>query len=744
MRSTFSLLFSLALAVSFGQSTTITGFTSASVEEQLAAEAKFDSFLKADNLKQWMKRLSARPHHLGSAYDKQNAEFIRDLFTGWGYDTRIETYQVLFPTPKVRLLELIAPAKFKAKLHEPSLKEDATSGQVREQLPTYNAYSADGDVTGELVFVNYGVPEDYKALKRMGIDVKGKIVIAKYGQSWRGIKPKVAQEHGAIGCLIYSDPSGDGYTQGDTYPTGSFKGKDGVQRGSVMDMPNYPGDPLTPGIGATKNADRINREDATNLLKIPVQPISYADAQPLLAALSGPVAPPGWSGTLPITYHVGPGAARVHLKLEFEWKLVDCHNVIATLTGSEWPDEWVIRGNHHDAWVNGATDPVSGMVSVLEEARAVSELVKTGWRPKRTLVYCAWDGEEQGLIGSTEWVEDHAGELVEKAVVYVNTDGNERGFIFAAGSHTLEPLMDEISKEILDPQTGISVLERSRSQQIVNAANTEARRKIVDKMSLTLDALGSGSDYSPFIQHLGVPSLNLGFSGEGSGGEYHSIYDSFDHYVRFKDPTFEYGVVLVKVAGRATLRMANAEVLPFDFRSFYNTLRDYVDNVSKLLDDMREATRVENQMIREKRFTYAADPTKTYVAPDPKVEVPFLNFSGLNNAMADLETATKQFAELRAGNTKPNTNLTTLNKMLFQAEQKLIVNEGLPLRPWFRHTIYAPGLYTGYGVKTLPGIREAIEERRWTEAQEQIGIVSKAIGDYTAVVSAASKMLMMR
>jgi N-acetylated-alpha-linked acidic dipeptidase len=744
MRSTFTLLFSLALSVSFAQPSTITGFTPASVQEQLAAEAKFDTFLKADNLRQWMKRLSARPHHLGSPYDKQNAEFIRDLFASWGYDTRIETYQVLFPTPKVRLLELLSPAKFKAKLQEPSLKEDATSGQVREQLPTYNAFSADGDVTGELVFVNYGVPEDYEQLARMGIDVKGKIVIAKYGRSWRGIKPKVAQEHGAIGCLIYSDPSGDGYTLGDTYPSGSFKGKHGVQRGSVMDMPTYPGDPLTPGIAATKNASRINREDATNLLNIPVQPISYADAEPLLAALGGPVAPPGWSGTLPITYHVGPGGAKVHLKLEFEWKFADCHNVIATLNGSEWPDEWVIRGNHHDAWVNGANDPVSGMVSVLEEARAVSELVKTGWRPKRTLVFCAWDGEEQGLIGSTEWVEDHAGELLEKAVVYINTDSNERGFIYAAGSHTLEPLMDEISKEIVDPQTGISVLERSRSHQIVNAATTEARRKIVDKPSLTLGALGSGSDYSPFIQHLGIPSLNLGFGGEGSGGEYHSIYDSYDHYARFKDPTFEYGITLAKVAGRAALRMANADVLPFDFRSFYNTVSGYVDNVSRLLEDMREATRLENQMIREKRFTYAADPTKTFVAPDAKEEVPYLNFSGLNNAMADLETATKLFAELRTGNTKPNTNIMILNKTLFQAEQKLTVQQGLPLRPWFRHTIYAPGLYTGYGVKTLPGIREAIEERRWTEAQEQIEIVTKAIVEYTTEVSAASKLLMMR
>jgi len=722
----------------------IVGFAQESADAQRKAEEKFDSYLKNTNLDLWMKRLAARPHHLGSAYGKDNAEYMRDLFKSWGYDAKIETYKVLFPTPKIRIVELVAPGRFKAKLAEPAVKEDATSNQLKEQLPTYNAWSADGDVTGELVFVNYGVPDDYEQLERMGIDVKGKIVIAKYGGSWRGIKPKVAQEHGAIGCLIYSDPQGDGYFQGDVYPKGPYRSEHGAQRGAVMDLPVRPGDPITPGIGATEDAKRIDRKDADNLLKIPVHPISYADAEPLLRALGGPVAPANWRGALPMTYHVGPGPAKVHLKLEFDWKLVDCHNVIAVMKGSELPDEWVVRGNHHDAWVNGANDPISGMVALMEEARAVGELTKTGWKPKRTLVYCGWDGEEPALIGSTEWVEHHAAELQQKVVAYINSDGNGRGFLYAGGSHTLEPLMDEISREVMDPQTGVSVFQRSRAFEAVNAANSKDKKAALEKPGYKLEALGSGSDYSPFFQHLGIPSLNLGYGGEDGGGEYHSIYDSYDHYVRFKDPKFEYGIALVKTAGRATLRLANADVLPFDFHAFHKTVSGYLDEVMLLLENMREATEIENRIIENKGYTYAADPTIKFVVPASKGPVPYLDFSSVQNAMSKLQTSSTRFVELSRGNPKPNTNLNSLNKVLYQAEQKLMVQGGLPRRPWYRHTIYSPGYYTGYGVKTLPGIREAIEQRNWKEAQEQIEIVANAITNYTQEVDAAAKILMMR
>ncbi len=744
MRLVITILCMLITLMVRAQSKPVKGFTRESAEVQLAAEKQFDSYLNAANLDQWMKRLTARPHPLGSPYGKQNAEYVRDLFRSWGYEAEIETYKVLFPTPKTRLLEMSGELRYKARLEEPALKEDGTSNQKAEQLPTYHAWSADGDVSGQLVFVNYGVPDDYEELARMGIDVKGKIVIAKYGGSWRGIKPKVAQERGAIGCIVYSDPMEDGYYQGDVYPEGAFKNKFGVQRGSVMDMPVYPGDPLTPGYGATDDAKRLKREEATNLIKIPVIPISYSDAQPLLEALRGPVAPRSWRGALPITYHVGPSKAIVRLKLEFNWNMVDCHNVIARMKGSELPDEWVIRGNHRDAWVNGAADPISGMVALMEEARAVSELLKTGWKPKRTLIYCAWDGEEPGLIGSTEWVEHHAAELRQKAVAYINSDGNGRGFLGAQGSHTFETLMTEIAQAVTDPQTGVSVFDRLMSRQAISAGTAKARKEAITKRTLTLGALGSGSDYSPFIQHLGIPSLNLGYGGENAGGEYHSIYDSYDHFKRFKDPKFEYGVVLAKTAGRATLRIANADMLPFDFRTFQRTVSSYASEVMTLLESMREATEIENQLIDEKRFIHAADPTIPYFPPAKKDQVPYLNFSSLQNALASLDKAVNQFADLQTANPKPNTNLNTLNKLLYQAEQQLLTDTGLPRRGWYRHTIYAPGFYTGYGVKTLPGIREAIEQRSWQEAQEQIEIAAEAIGRYANTVEQATRILMMR
>ncbi|HEX8039165.1 MAG TPA: M28 family metallopeptidase [Chryseosolibacter sp.] len=736
-------LLAIALLVSFGlysQNNRLSGFTEAEAQVELQIEKRFDGQLQPSNLKEWMKKLAARPHHLGSPYGKQDAEFVRDQFRSWGYEAEIETFHVLFPTPRVRILEMTSPRKFRAKLVEPALKEDGTSAQKDEQLPVYNCYSPDGDVTGELVFVNYGLPDDYKQLERLGIDVKGKIVIAKYGGSWRGIKPKVAQEHGALACIIYSDPEEDGYYQGDVYPRGAYKNQSGAQRGSVIDLPVAPGDPLTPGYGATEDAKRIERKESDVLLRIPVLPISYGDAEPLLASLQGPVAPPGWRGALPLTYHIGPGPATVHLKLEFNWDIVPCYNVIARLKGSEEPDQWVLRGNHHDAWVNGASDPVSGLVAMMEEARALGELVKTGWKPKRTIIYCAWDGEEPGLIGSTEWVETHAEELKQKAVAYINSDGNERGFLYAGGSHTLEKFVTEIARDVEDPENHISILERSMSAQAVNAGDPKSRMEILDKKEVRLGALGSGSDYSPFFQHVGVPALNLGFGGEGGGGEYHSIYDSFDHYTRFKDPTFEYGIALAKTAGRATLRLADAQRLPFVFKSFYTTANSYLTDVIALLDNMRKATDAENKLISEKRFLYAADPAKKFVSPKPEEAVPYLDFSSLQNAMARLGTASEEFEKLSGQNT-PGPNERELNALLCQAEQRLLSTSGLPRRPWYRHTIYSPGYYTGYGVKTLPGIREAIEQRNWNEAQEQIAVAANAVDSYSQQVEKAVSMI---
>lgn len=709
------------------QTQKITGFYESNIEKELGIEASFDKNLSKTNIGETIKYLSAKPHHIGSQRDKENAEYILNLFNSWGWNAKIETFYVLFPTPKTRILEMVYPTTFKAVLQEPPLKEDSTSGQ-KGQLPTYNAYSADGNVTADLVYVNYGLPEDYDILDKMGIDVKGKIVIAKYGHSWRGIKPKVAQEHGAIGCIIYSDPADDGYFHGDVYPKGAFRNEYGVQRGSVIDMSSaYPGDPLTPGTGATKDAQRSDRHTAANLLKIPVLPISYHDATPLLEDLEGPVAPDEWHGGLPFASHIGPGKTKVHLKLEFSWDIVPCYDVIAKIQGSRFPDEWVIRGNHHDAWVNGAGDPVSGQAAMLEEARSIGAMLKTGWKPDRTIVYCAWDGEEPGLMGSTEWVEEHEKELKEKAVVYINSDGNGRGFLSAGGSHALEPFMDEIAKQVIDPQTKVSIFERARDHEAITAKSQESKRKAWDEKELKLGALGSGSDYSSFLQHAGIPSLNLAFGGEDAGGEYHSIYDSYNLYEKFKDPGFIYGVTLAETAGHAVLRMSDADVLPFDYKHLFKTIDVYLKDLIKLLQTNRENTELENLIISAGGYSAGEDPAKGYKNPSMKPEIPYLDFSPLQNALQLLEKSVGRLNTGFQNYIKTNTTSDAFNQSLFRAEQQLLIETGLPRREWYKHSLYAPGFYTGYGVKTMPGIREAIEQSNWKEAQQQIEADASAV-----------------
>lgn len=692
--------------------------------KQHALEKELDAKLNRDNLRTWMKRMTARPHHLGSAFGKENAEFMASLFKSWGYETSIERFDVLFPTPRTRVLELIAPQRYIAKLMEPALKEDATSNQADEILPPYNAYSIDGDVTGELVYVNYGVPRDYEVLAQNGVDVKGKIVLARYGGSWRGIKPKVAAEHGAIGCIIYSDPRDDGYFQGDVYPAGAYRSEHGAQRGSVADMPVYSGDPLTPGVGATKDAKRLDRSEATTLTKIPVLPISYGDALPLLRNLGGPRVPEEWRGALPLTYHMGPGPARVHLKVEFDWNLAPAYDVIARLRGTDLADQWIIRGNHHDAWVHGANDPVSGMVALMEEARAIGELAKSGWRPRRTLVYAAWDGEEQGLLGSTEWVEAHLPELREHAVVYLNSDSNDRGFLEAAGSHTLERFVTEVARDVEDPQRNVPVLERWRARQLLEAEDAAERKEIRERSLIRLRALGSGSDYTPFLQHAGIASLNISYGGEGEYGVYHSAYDSFDHYIRFGDPTFAYGIVQAKTTGRMMLRLANADFLPLEASTLAATAATYLDDVTKLAERTRADVEERNRQLRDRTMELAADPTKPFIAPPALPAAPFLEFAPLRNA---LERLRKSAAAYDRGDSRDD-------RIAMRLERALTRDEGLPQRPWYRHHVYAPGLYTGYGVKTFPAVREAIELRKWDEANEQIVVLAKVIEGYAKLL----------
>ena len=710
------LSFLLILFVVSLNAQNIRGFKPENVQKQLDLETVFESKITSSNLDSWMKKMAARPHYVGTEYGKELSEWMLKQFKSWGYDAKIETYHVLFPYPKVRVLELIEPTSYKAKLKAVPVTGDTFTEQGEELLPSYNAFSSDGEVEAELVFVNYGIPADYEVLDKLGIDVKGKIVIAKYYGSWRGIKPKLAAEKGAIGCIIYSDPKDDGYVRGDVYPKGAFKNKTGVQRGSVMDMPLYPGDVLTPGYGATLDAERLDRKDAPTITKIPVLPISYEDAQPLLETLGGPVAPDSWRGGLPITYHIGPGPAKVLLKLEFDWQLKPAYNVIATLTGSEFPNEWVLRGNHHDAWVHGAADPVSGMVALMEEARAIGELAKKGQRPRRTLVYCAWDAEEPGLIGSTEWVEHHKAELQRKAVAYINTDGNGRGFFNAGGSHTLQTMVSEVAEVVTDPQKGVPIKERKIARDMINGGD--------DKFELY--ALGSGSDYTPFIQHVGIASLNLGFSGENAGGEYHTIYDTYSHYKRFKDPDFAYGATLAKTAGRIVLRLANADILPFNFDPLRETIATYLKEVMKSCDNMRKEVEKHNKLKEENAFYLASDPTKPFVEPKKKESIPFLDFTPVQNSMIRLQASIARFNSINF-NSLSESELETLNKQLMHSELTLTHASGLPRRSWYKHQIYAPGFYTGYGVKTLPGVREAIEQKEWQEAQEQIKILAQTL-----------------
>ncbi|MCU1284183.1 MAG: Glutamate carboxypeptidase [Acidobacteriales bacterium] len=709
----------------------ILGFTSANAATERGWEEKFRAIPSPENQRAYMEKLSARPHHVGSPYDKANAEWILSKFKEWGWDAQIESFDVVFPTPKTRIVEMLEPTRFTAKLEEPTLPNDPTTGQKSEQLPTYNAYSRDGDVTAPLVFVNYGVVEDYEKLQRNGVSVKGAIVIAKYGHSWRGIKPKIAAEHGAVGCLIYSDPADDGYAQDPVFPEGPMRPKDGVQRGSVMDMPQFPGDPVTPGVGATPNAKRIPLSEAPTISKIPVLPISYADAQPLLAALRGPVAPEEFRGGLPITYRLGPGPAKVHLKVEFNWDTKKVYDVIAKIPGAVEPDIWIVRGNHHDAWVNGAEDPTSGQVAMLEEARALGELLKQGWTPRRTIVYTAWDGEEPMLLGSTEWGEAHADELRQHAAAYINTDGNGRGYFGAAGSHSLESFINGVAKDITDPEKKIPVWKRQQAQEI-SEGDKDARKDARSRADLRIGALGSGSDYTVFIDFLGIATLNVGYGGEDNGGIYHSIYDDFYWFTHFSDTDFSYGRALSQTVGTAVMRLANADVVPLRFGNLSDTVAKYTTEVKKLLQDRKDSITEDNTRIDDGVFDAVSDPKRPTFAPPKKPVPPFLNFAPLDNALATLQKSAEACDKALSSATSAPQSFTpeqwkAINIKLIAMERLLTSDAGLPRRAWYKHLIYAPGWYTGYGAKTLPGIREGIEQERYVEADQEITRVANAL-----------------
>jgi N-acetylated-alpha-linked acidic dipeptidase len=724
------------------------GYSAESSRVERQWEEKMRAIPDPKNLRAYMERLSARPHNVGSPYDKDNAEWILGKFTEFGLDAHIETFSVLFPTPKERLVELVdGGPHFTARLQEPPLPEDPTSNQTAEQLPTYNAYSIDGDVTAPLVYVNYGVPEDYELLERRGISVKGAIVIARYGKSWRGIKPMVGAEHGAVGCIIYSDPRDDGYSGGAVFPKGPWRPAEGVQRGSVQDSSVFMGDPLTPGIGATEDAKRLSIKEAKSLTKIPVLPISYADAQPLLEAIGGPVAPRDWRGGLAITYRMGPGPAKVHLKVFSNWDMQPLYDVIGKIPGSTFPDEWVIRGNHHDAWVNGAEDPISGMVTVLEEARSMGELLKQGWKPKRTIIYCAWDGEEPGLLGSTEWVETHVDDLRKHAVMYVNSDSNSRGFLDLEGSHTLEHFINDVARDVQDPETKLSVWKRAQLHDIENASATDERRDIRDRHDLRLDMLGGGSDHAPFINFAGVASLGIGFGGEDHGGIYHSIYDDFYWYTHFSDYDFVYGRALSQTGGTAIMRMADADLLPFQFADFADDVKMYVREVEKFANQQRDEIQERNLQILEGAYEASADPRETWVTPKKEDVPPHLNFAPLDNAVESLNRSAAEYQKVldrvsaNGGAMLASASLAEVNELLIQSERKLTTPEGLPGRFWYKHELYAPGTYTGYAAKAIPAVRENLEQKKWKEAEEAAARVAQVLDSESALITAAAAKL---
>ena len=718
------------------------GYTAESSIAQNRWEKEFRDGIAADNIRENMRRLSARPHHVGSPYDKENAEWILSEFKKWGFDARIETFDVLFPTPKERIVELLEPTKFRASLQEPALDSDPTSNQTAEQLPTYNAYSIDGDVTAPLVYVNYGNREDYERLDRLGISVKGAIVIARYGGGWRGIKPKVAGEHGAIGCIIYSDPKGDGYYRGDDYPAGGWRPRFGVQRGSVMDT-DYPGDPLTPGVGATVDAKRLAIKDAKTITKIPVLPISYADALPLLSALKGPVAFEDWRGALPITYHVGPGPAKVHLKVTSNWDMKPIRDVIATLHGAN-DDQWIIRGNHYDAWVNGAEDPISGQSAMLEEARMLGELHKQGWTPKRTIIYCAWDGEEPGLLGSVEWVETHLSELQKHAVAYINSDSNGRGYMYPGGTQDLERFVSGVARDIQDPETKMSVFQRSHLSGIAAAKDAEERKEARGRDDLEVTALGDGSDFTAFQDFAGISTLSIEFGGENDGTQYHSIYDDFYWFTHFVDTDFVYGRALAQTVGTAMMRLADADLIPVDYSPQAEAIGKYEMELEKLLKDKQDEFAERNLQLKEGVFTATSDPRRPMLAPPAETVPPYMNFAPMKNAIERLKKSSERYSKLLAdwrAKDSPAVSskaLDTLNADLIRIPRLFLNEKGLPERPWFKNQIYAPGAYTGYGAKPIAAVREYMDEKKWEAADAQIPQVALIIENVAAGIDRAS------
>jgi len=691
--ATAFLAFLWPLALHPAANDSLRGFDPASQSQEIRWEQQARAVPDPARIGEFIKRYSSQPHVAGTPQSKQTAEGILAQLRSYGLDAHIEQFESLLPTPKTRIVEITAPTRLRLKLEEPAVASDPNSRDAG-MVPTFNAYSGDGDVTAPLVYANYGLPSDYDYLANLGIDVKGKIVIVRYGASFRGTKVKVAHERGALGCIIYSDPRDDGFFQGDVYPNGAYRPAQGVQRGSILDLPLYPGDPLSPGWASEPGSRRLPIAQAQTIMKIPALPISYGDAQPLLASLTGPVAPESWRGALPITYHLGPGSTIVHMNLAMDNSTRPLYDVIARIPGSEFPDEWILDGNHHDAWVHGASDPLSGAAPLMETARTLAEMVRSGWKPKRTILLAFWDGEEYGLIGSTEWMEKHATELDGKLAAAINADSSGKGRFNAGGSHSLEELVREVTRDVNNPATGKPL---------------ELGLESNPNHDFHIAALGSGSDYTPFLQHLGAATLDMRFGSEDSG-VYHSIYDDYNWYSHFSDTTFVFGRTLSQVHLTTLMRLADAPLLPFEFGRLVSTIRNYVEQIDSLPS-----------------------------AKKPDLGPVRAEITRLQKSAADLNTAFDN-ASLKLASAAPG-KLAAVNRVLFRTERVLTADPGLPGRPWYRHLIYAPGVYTGYAAKTLPGIREAVEAGKPDEASDEAARVAHALSALNEQLTQAAALL---
>ena len=695
MRTFLILVLQILLVSSpaFAQTTTIDGFQSDRVTAQRNWETVFRGVPSPKSAREHLRILTREPHIAGTKEDYDTAIYVRDQLRSYGIPAELKQYDVWLNYPKTPpVIELITAKRQKLNIHEAVVSKDPSSSHPKI-TPLFNGYSASGDVTAPVVYANYGLPNDYEELKKAGVDVKGKIVIVRYGNSFRGVKAKVAQDHGAIGCIIYSDPADDGYMQGDVFPKGPWRPEASGQRGSVQYLFDYPGDPLTPGRPAIDGVPRLKPEEATDLTRIPVQPIAYDVAKTIIAPLKGPVRPRGFQGGLPFAYHVGgTDDVKVRLKVDMDYKLRPIWNVIGRIEGTDLRDRWVVLGNHRDAWVFGAVDPNSGTSAMLEVGRGMGELLKQGWKPRRTIVFCSWDAEEYGLVGSTEWVEELAGELREKAVAYLNLDAAVSGVHFGASSvPSLWKLMRAVTREVRDPKTGKTVYQQwqdqSRSQGSEEERNTGGEARI--------GALGSGSDYTPFLQHLGIASTDMGFGGDY--GVYHSAYDSFYWMDQFGDPGFFYHVAAAQIWGTLALRLSDADGLSFDYTDYANEIRGF----------FRDAMRV-------------AGWRKLVDSFDDKA---------MNAALEDFAREAERVEKARQDAIKAGDRgrLAKINDALMNAERQFIEPRGLRGRAWYKHQIYAPGFYTGYAAQPLTDFRQAIDDRNGAQAKEGLERIVEAV-----------------